>query len=161
MALLLKKTTPQNLCWMILLILFKKKETADGSPTSNHFLLQWHGYLFLHSRFFKLCPKVIFCDVTSHSNNKGFRLYNFSCRTSIGKQVIFLWVFVPNEQQFSFWWVFQFVIPTLIQKCTCDCVIFIMKDRDHQPRNLIFSYVIKIFPNASGGSCGFYIGMCK
>jgi hypothetical protein len=56
--------------------------------------------------FFKLCPEVVWCDVTSHTNNKGFHLLSFSCRTSIDKQVIFLWIWIPNQQSFSFWWVF-------------------------------------------------------
>ncbi len=47
---------------------------------------------------FKLCPEVVWVDATSHSNNKGFHLLTFSCRTSIGKQVVFLWVFIPNQQ---------------------------------------------------------------
>ena len=36
-------------------------------------------------------PEVIWCDVTSHSNNKGFNILIFSCRTSVDKQVVFLW----------------------------------------------------------------------
>jgi hypothetical protein len=36
-------------------------------------------------RLFKLCPEVIWVDATFHSNNKGFHLLTFSCRTSIGK----------------------------------------------------------------------------
>ena len=56
---------------------------------------------------FKLCPEVLWVDVTSHFNNKGFHLLTFSCITSIGKQVVFMWVFIPNQQRFSFRWVFQ------------------------------------------------------
>ncbi len=31
----------------------------------------------------------VWCDVTSHSNNKGFSLLTFSCGTSVDKQVVF------------------------------------------------------------------------
>ena len=117
------------------------------------------AWIFLPSfQFFKLCPEVIFCDVTSHLNNKGFHLFNFSCQTSIGKQVIFLWVFMPNEQRFSFRWVFQFAIPTLIPQWMRERVIFIMKDGDPQQRNEILYSMQNVFPNASEGSCGFHIG---
>ncbi len=88
-------------------------------------------------RFFKLCPEVVWVDATSHSNNKGFHLLTFSCRTSIGKQVVFLWVFIPNQQQFSFRWVFQDAIPTLLPKWLRDRVVFVMKDVDAQQRNEI------------------------
>ena len=40
-------------------------------------------------RLFKLCTEVIWVNVTSHSNNKGFHLLTFSCRMLIGKQVVF------------------------------------------------------------------------
>ena len=50
-------------------------------------------------RLFKLCPEVVRVDVTSHSNNKGFHLLTFSSRLSIGKQIVWLWVFIPNQQR--------------------------------------------------------------
>ena len=68
---------------------------------------------------------------------------------------------MPNEQRFSFRWVFQFAIPTLIPQWIRDRVIFIMKDGDPQQRNEILYSMINIFPNVSEGSCGFHIGMCN
>ena len=65
-------------------------------------------------RLFKLCPEVVWVDVTSHANNKGFHLLTFSSHLSIGKQIVWLWVFIPNQQRFSFRWVFQEAIPTLV-----------------------------------------------
>jgi hypothetical protein len=52
--------------------------------------------------FFMLCPEVVFLDVTSRSNNKGYHLLTFSLRTSIGKKVMWVWIFIPNQQRFSF-----------------------------------------------------------
>ena len=69
--------------------------------------------------------------------------------------------FMPNEQRFSFRWVFQFAIPTLIPQWIRDRVIFIMKDGDPQQRNEILYSMLNVFPNASEGSCGFHIGTCK
>ncbi len=110
-------------------------------------------------RLFMLCPEVIWCDVTSHSNNKGFSLLTFSCRTSVGKQVIFLWIWIPNEQRFSFRWVFHHAIPTLIPLSIREKVKFIMKDGDPQQRNEILKSLKTIFTNAGEGSCGWHIGM--
>ena len=90
-------------------------------------------------RLFKLCPEVVWVDATSHSNNKGFHLLTFSSRTSIGKQVVFMWVFIPNQQRFSFRWVFQEAIPTLLPKWLRDRVVFIMKDADPHQRNEILA----------------------
>ena len=109
-------------------------------------------------RFFMLCPEVIWCDITSHTNNKGFHLLTFSCRTSVDKQVVFLWVWIPNQQRFSFRWVFQHAIPNLIPAWLCKRVKLIMKDGDPQQRNEIIGSLIKIFTNAIEGSCGYHIG---
>ncbi len=38
-------------------------------------------------QLFKLCLEVVWVDVTSHSNNKGFHLLTFMSRLSIGKQL--------------------------------------------------------------------------
>ncbi len=93
-------------------------------------------------RLFKLCPEVVWLDVTSHSNNKGFHLLTFSSRLSIGKQIVWMWIFIPNQQRFSFRWVFQEAIPTLLPKWLRDHVLFFMKDGDPQQRNeILFSFM--------------------
>jgi len=58
--------------------------------TKELYLLISIGWIvFPAFRFFSLCPEVIWCDVISYSNNKGFNLLTFSCHTSVDKQVIF------------------------------------------------------------------------
>jgi len=109
-------------------------------------------------RYFLLCPEVVWCDITSHSNNKGYQLLTFSCRTSINKQVVFLWVWIPNEQRISFRWVFQIAIPKLLPESARKRVRFLMKDGDPQQRNEILSVIIDLFPGAREGGCGWHIG---
>ena len=108
-------------------------------------------------RLFKLCPEVVWVDVTSHSNNKGFHLLTFSSRLSIGKQIVWLWIFIPNQQRFSFRWVFQEAIPTLVPKWLRDRVVFFMKDADPQQRNEIQSSMKRHFVNAAEGTCGYHV----
>ena len=108
-------------------------------------------------RFFLLCPEVIWFDVTSHSNNKGYHLLTFSCRSLTGHQVVFLWIWVPNEQRFSFRWVFQHAIPNLIPKVFRDRVKYLMKDGDPQQRNEALYALQNIFVNAREGGCGYHI----
>ena len=108
-------------------------------------------------RLFKLCPEVVWVDVTSHSNNKGFHLLTFSSRLSIGKQVVWLWIFIPNQQRFSFRWVFQEAIPILVPKWLRDRVLFFMKDADPQQRNEILASMTNTFVNASEGTCGYHV----
>ncbi|KAL7546985.1 hypothetical protein ACHAWF_010307 [Thalassiosira exigua] len=108
-------------------------------------------------RFFLLCPEVIWCDVTSHSNNKGFHLLTFSCQTSVDRQVIFLWIWIPNQRRFTFRWVFQHAIPQLIPQAHRNRVKFIMKDGNPQQRNEIIGALREVFPRAEEGGCGYHI----
>ena len=109
-------------------------------------------------RYFLLCPEVVWCDITSHSNNKGYHLLTFSCRTSLNRQVVFLWVWIPNEQRISFRWVFHIAIPKLLPESARKRVRLLMKDGDPQQRNEILSVIIDLFPGAREGGCGWHIG---
>jgi hypothetical protein len=136
-----------------------QKSRKDRTISKSQYLFISIAWIFLPAfRFFKLCPEVIWCDVTSHSNNKGFSLLTFSCRTSINKQVVFMWVWIPNEQRISFRWVFQHAVPKLIPKWLRNRVRFIMKDGDPQQRNEIIQSLLSIFVNAIEGGCGWHIG---
>ena len=56
----------------------KSRQTLNVDP--NQSILFSIAWIQLPSiRFFKLCPEVIWMDITSHSNNKGFHLLTFSC----------------------------------------------------------------------------------
>lgn len=136
-----------------------KQERIERGLSLQEFLFISVAWIVLPAfHFFKLCPEVIWCDVTSHSNNKGYCLLTFSCRTSIDKQVVFLWIWIPNEQRFGYRWVFQHVIPILIPKIFRDRVRMIMKDGCPQQRNEILRSLIAIFPNATEAGCGWHIG---
>ncbi len=106
---------------------------------------------------FMLCLEAIWGDVTFHSNNKGFDLLTFSCQTSVGKQLIFLWIWIPNWKCFSLQWVtsnaIQFLIPLKIRQR----VKFITKDGDSQQQNELWRALKEAFPNAIKGGFGWHI----
>ncbi len=108
-------------------------------------------------QLFKLCPEVVWLDVTSHSKNKGFHLLTFSSCLSIGKQIVRMWIFIPNQQRFSFRWVFKEALPKLVPKWLMERVLFFMKDGDPQQRNEILSAMKSVFVNASEGTCGYHV----
>ncbi len=126
------------------------------SPTDILFIaVAWTNLPAL--RLFILCPEVIWVDVTSHSNYKGFNLLTFSCHASIGKQCVFIWIWIPNQKRFSFWWVFSHALPLLTPGKVRDRVAFIMKDWDSQQRNEVLRAMNGIFPNAIEGGCGWHV----
>lgn len=104
-----------------------------------------------------LCSEVIWCDVTTQttriSSTELFILqFNW-------EKVGFLWIWILNQQQFSFRWAFQNAIPTLIPKYTRGRVAFIVKDGDPQQNNELLSVLKEVFPSARTGACGWHIDM--
>ncbi len=83
-------------------------------------------------RLFKLYPEVVCCDVTEDTNNERRPLMTFSIRESHGKQLVFLYVLLPDEKACSFWWVFQSVLPTLLHKENLKRINVIITDGNSQ-----------------------------
>ena len=132
-----------------------RAERKIGAAQYLFFSIAWvHLPVF---RYFKLCPEVIWCDVTSHSNKMGYKLLTFSCRASVNKQVVFMFVWIPNEQRISFRWVFSHAISQLVPAWLRSRVKFIMKDGDPQQRNEILIALQSVFTNAIEGGCGWHI----
>jgi hypothetical protein len=100
---------------------------------------------------------VVWVDVTSHSNNKGFHLLTFSSRLPIDKQIVWMWIFISNQQRFSVRWVFKEALSKLVPKWLRERVLFFMKDGDPQQRNEILLAMKSVFVNASEGTCGFHV----
>ena len=73
------------------------------------------------------------------------------------KQVVIMWVWILNEQRYSFRWIFQVALPSLIPNHVSHRVKFVMKDRDPQARNELLISLISIFPNAKEGGCLWHI----
>lgn len=111
-------------------------------------------------RLFKLNPEVVTCDITSHTNKNGYHLLTFSVKTSHDRQVVFLWVWMPNQRRYSFRWVFQHAVTNLIAKIHLLRVKFFMKDGDPQQHNEIVAAIRSIFRNAGVGGCGWHIVHC-
>jgi hypothetical protein len=108
-------------------------------------------------RFFKLFPEVVHCDATCDSNNTGNHLLTFSCRTSTGKQYVFLKIWIPNQKRFTFRWVFKFVIMHLLpQKIFCRTNLF-MVDGDPQQRAELVKAIKEFVSHAEDGSCGWHL----
>jgi hypothetical protein len=83
-------------------------------------------------RTFMLFPEVLHGDCTCNSNNTNNHLLTFSCRTSSGKQAVFLKVWLPNQKRFSFCWVFKFVLSSLFDPSAFRRTRLVMVDGDPQ-----------------------------
>ena len=108
-------------------------------------------------RTFLLFPEVIHGDCTCDTNNTNNHLLTFSCRTSSGKQVVFLKVWLPNQKRFSFRWVFKFVLTSLFDPRAFLRTRLVMVDGDPQQKSELSKALLDYMPNAIDGGCGWHI----
>ena len=108
-------------------------------------------------RFFYLCPEVVTFDVTSHTNNSGYHLLTFSCRTSVDKQVVFCRVWLPDQRRASFRYVFQEALLKLLPAHVLRRVTFLICDGDAQQNLEIRIALEKLCPNAILALCSFHL----
>jgi hypothetical protein len=128
----------------------------DGiQPEARIFMcVTWANLEELH--LFKLFPEVMHCDATCDTSNSKKHLLTFSGRTSMGKQFIFLQIWLVNQCRSTFHWVFHVVLPTLIHRTHFKRVRLIMVDGDPQQGNEVASALISYMPNAFFGRCGWH-----
>ncbi len=108
-------------------------------------------------RYFKLFPEVIHVDGTSHSTEKKYELITFSIKTSLGRQVVFLRVWLPDQKRSSFRWLFQHVLAGLVPSNVFQRTRLVMGDGDRQQQAEIEAAIQEYMPNARFGSCGWHI----
>jgi hypothetical protein len=108
-------------------------------------------------RTLMLFPEALHPDCTCDSNNTNNHLLTFSCRTSSGKQVVFLRVWLPNQKRSSFRWVFKFVLTSLFDASRFRRTQLIMVDGDPQQRAELSKAISVHMPNAIDGGCGWHI----
>ena len=106
---------------------------------------------------FKRFPHAVYCDVTGDTNSTRNHLLTFSGRTTAGQQFIFLRVWIHNQSQSSFRWVFGLVLKTFIPVEFHDKVELVLVDGDQQQRAELFSALKSYLKRASVGSCMFHI----
>jgi hypothetical protein len=68
-----------------------------------------------------------------------------------------MWIFIPNQQRFSFRWVFKEALPKLVPKWLIERVLFFMKDGNPQQCNEILSAMKTVFVNTCEGTCGYHV----
>ena len=107
-------------------------------------------------RYFKLFPEVFHVDGTSHSTQKKYDLITFSVKTSLGRQVVFLRVWLPDQKRCSFRWVFKHVLLTLVPKECFQRTRLVMSDGDRQQQAEIELAINEYMLNARlhVGGCG-------
>jgi hypothetical protein len=108
-------------------------------------------------RTFYLFPEVFHADCTCDTNNTNNHLLTFSCRTSTGKQVVFLRIWLPNQKRSTFRWVFKFVLTSLFDERVFRRTRLVMVDGDPQQKPELKKAISQFMRNAVDGGCGWHI----
>ena len=109
------------------------------------------------SRQFKLFHCVLQVDATADSNNEGRPLVTGTAKDSEGKMFTVFRAFLPNEQAWSFKWLFQVVCPALLGQETLDDVNIVLTDGDSQQILMLENAIKLYFPDTYRGRCSWHI----
>ena len=107
-------------------------------------------------KLFKKFPNVIFCDVTGDTNNSKNYLLSFCGRTPEGKTFVFLRVWIHNQRQGTFRWVFKVALKTFIKEDFYNKVQIVLVDGDRQQREELWNAVRDYLSKAKISTCMFH-----
>jgi hypothetical protein len=102
-------------------------------------------------RIILLFPEVFHAGCTCNTSNTNNNLLSFSCRTSTGKQVVFLRAWIPNQKMFAFHWVSKFVLSSSFDVHVFHKTHLVMVNGDPQQRAELSKAILSYMPNASSG----------
>ena len=139
------------------------KNVADGARRSqkiadNQEMVVGIAYVTPHElRQFKLFHCVLHIDATADSNNEGRPLVTVTAKDSNGRMFTVLRAFLPNEQAWSFKWLFQVVFPSLLGEDYLNDVRIVLGDGDPQQISQLEDAIDKFFPNVYRARCSWHI----
>lgn len=108
-------------------------------------------------RWFKLYPHVLFIDVTEDTNKESRPFLSVSVKDSSGQHHIILRAFLPNQRAWSFRWVFQSVMPKLLNSMHLQNVAMCLTDGDSQETSQLDAAIQKFFPQAKRRRCAYHM----
>ena len=108
-------------------------------------------------RQFKLFHAVVNVDVTEDTNNEGRPLATVTSKDSHGKMFTVLRAFLPNQQEWSFQWLFGTVFVTLLGEECLNGMKVIITDGDSQEIKLLDAAIKSHFPKVVRLRCAWHI----
>ena len=116
-------------------------------------------------RKFDMFPEFMGGDDTEDTNSEERPLYTLLGKDNNNQSFAHTWCFMPSKAQWAFSWIFKHAVPTLHPGTAPMRVVKITTDADAQEtravesvvgRAELCSKVIKIFPKAKHGWCGWH-----
>ncbi|CAJ1964434.1 unnamed protein product [Cylindrotheca closterium] len=108
-------------------------------------------------RQFLCYPEVLFIDATHKTNNEGRPLLLICGRDSAGKAFVVIHVFMPNESQAFYRWIFLQALPAMLGVGNLKRVHLILTDGDASEYNAVDQSIFRYVKNAIRGRCGHHL----
>ena len=106
---------------------------------------------------FILFPYVLHVDATADTNKETFSLVTIAGKDSFGKMFIVLCAFLPCEKSWAYRWLFQTVMPKLLDNNALSRVKAAVSDGDSQEIGQLCAAIYRFFPEAFRIRCGWHI----
>ena len=109
---------------------------------------------------FTFFPYLIHVDAIVDTNKNTFPLVTIAGKDSYGKMFIILRAFLPSKKSWAYRWLFQTVLPHLLDGDALSQNKAAVSDGDSQEINQLCSAIMWFFPQAIRIRCGWHIVDC-
>ena len=145
-----------NFCQEVL-----QEYTADmenlGLQENQHFFIACAWITNKEKRMFRLFPHVLKIDVTEGTNKESRPLLTVSIRSTFGKYIIILRMFLRDQRQGTFRWVFSFALPKLLGDQWTSQIQSVITDGDSHEIVELEEACRRYMPNCFRVRCGWHI----
>ena len=148
---------PNELCNKIIYDVAKEHRNARNINDDQEMMIGIAFATPFELRQFKLFHAVVNVDVTEDTNNEGRPLATVTSKDSHGKMFTVLCAFLPNQQEWSFQWLFGTVFVTLLGKECLNGMKVIITDGDSQEIKLLDAAIKSHFPKVVRLRCAWHI----
>ena len=126
-------------------------------PRDTQFMMAFAWTLPPEKLMFELFPHVVYVDTTADTNKEGRPLLTMSGKDSSSRVFTIIRAFLPNQQMWTFRWVFSVLLPKAFSIRTLSNVQVIITDGDSQETNQLDNALALYFPQARRVRCGWHI----
>ena len=126
-------------------------------PSDTQFMMAFAWTVPMEKLMFELFSSIIYVDTTADTNNEGRPLLTMAGKDTSSRLFPIIRAFLPNQQMWTFRWVFSVLLPRAYSKRILSKVQIIITDGDSQETNQLDNALSLYFPQARRVQCGWHI----
>jgi len=123
----------------------------------QQFMMAFAWTLPHEKKNFEMFPSVVYVDTTTDTNNEGRPLLSMNGKDTNSRTFTILRVFLPNQQMWTFRWVFCVLLPKIYGNHILSKIKVVITDGDSQETNQMGNAIDQYFPQARRVRCGWHL----